>query len=100
MAVSPELIGPATLAMTQSITLFSGFLPRFTDIKNGSRNDPGFATDVHIGEVAAAGLTIGIGVIATGLTGSNVPLVVSIIMCVGLVALYESALNYSGPVTA
>lgn len=95
--VSPELVGPATLAMTQSISLFSQFLPRFTDIKNGSKNDPGFSTDVRIGEIAAASLTIGIGVIATGLTGSNVPVIVSIIMTVGLMVLYEAALSYSTP---
>lgn len=99
MPVPPELIGPATLAMTQSLSLFTTFLPKFTDIKNGSSHDPGFATDVRMGELAAATLTIGIGTVASGLTGSSVPIGISILMVVALVMLYESALRYEGPVS-
>lgn len=96
MPVDPGVIGPATLAMTQSLSLFQGFLPKFTDIKNNSPHDLGFTTDVRMGELAAGSLTIGIGAIASGFTGSAVPIVISILMVVSLIMLYESALRYQG----
>lgn len=94
MPVDPQLIGPATLAMTQSLSLFQGFLPKFEDIrKHPYGASPGFETDVRMGEVAATILTLGIGTIATGLTGSKVPVLVSLVSAVGLIVLYESALH-------
>lgn len=97
MPVPPEIIGPTTLAITQSVSLFQGLLPKFTDIKQGNAHDPELATDVHIGEVAASSLTFGIGVIVSGLTGSPVPAFISLLMCIILIVLYERALNYQGP---
>lgn len=92
----PEIIGPATLAIGQSFGMFSTLLPKFTDIKNGSPHDAGFTTDVRMGEVAAAALTLGIGAIASGLTNSPVPIAVSFIMVAFLIAMYEAALRYEG----
>lgn len=100
MPVPPEILGPTTLAITQSVGLFSMLLPKFTDVKNGNPHDPEFATDVHIGEIAASSLTIGIGVIVSGLTGSPVPAFVALLMCAILISLYERALNYKGPANA
>ena len=94
MPVPPEIIGPATLAIGQSIGMFSTLLPKFTDIKNGSPNDPGFVDDVRMGEIAAAAITLGVGTIASGLTNSPVPIAVALIMASFLIAMYEAALRY------
>lgn len=94
MPVPPEILGPTTLAITQSVSLFQGLLPKFTDVKQASPQDPEFVTDVRIGEIAASSLAIGIGVIVSGLTGSPVPAMISLLMCAILIVLYERALNY------
>lgn len=96
MPVPPEILGPTTLAITQSVSLFQGLLPKFTEVKQGDPSDIEFATDVHIGEIAASSLAIGIGVIVSGLTGSPVPAFISVLMCAILIVLYERALNYRG----
>ena len=50
MPVDPALIGPTTLGLTQSISLFQGFLPKFNDIrKEDPTNNPGFVSDVRMG---------------------------------------------------
>lgn len=97
MPVNPEIIGPTTLAITQSVGLFQGLLPKFTDVKKGSPNDQEFCTDVRMGEIAATALTVGIGVIVSGLTGSPVPAFISVLMCAILIVMYERALNYRSP---
>lgn len=86
--------------MTQSLSLFQAFLPKFTDIKNGSPHDPGFSTDVRMGELAAATLTVGVGAVVSGMVGSPVPAGISLLMATFLIMLYESALRYEGPVNA
>ena len=94
MAVDPGIIGPATMSITQSLSLFQGFLPRFTDIrKENPLGNPEFVKDVRMGELAASLLTIGIGAMMSALTGSSVPAVLALITVIGLVTLYESALK-------
>lgn len=94
MAVEGNVIGAATLSMTQSLALFGTFLPRFSEI---GRADPEVDTrvvqDVRLGELAAVMMTLGIGGMTSALTGSAVPAVVAFITCGGLVVLYEYALR-------
>lgn len=96
MAVSPDIIGPATLSMTQSLALFQGFLPSFQDISKATPDDANFARDVRMGEFAAVLMTLGIGAMTSALTGSSVPTVVAFVTSAGLVALYENALRTTG----
>lgn len=99
MAVDPYVIGPTTLAITSAIEGFNRFLPPLTEIRRkNTEDDPMFAKDVRVGELAAVALTIGTGVIASSLTGSNVPAVVGLITAAGLVLLYESVLRSSSEV--
>lgn len=101
MPVPPEIIGPTTLALTQGVAAFHTFLPSLTDIrKNTPHNDPAFAADVRMGEVASVALTVGIGVIASSLTGSSVPALVSLVAALGLVVMYESVLRSDRPLEA
>lgn len=100
MPVDGGLIGPATLGMTQGVTLFQSFLPKFTDIRKADpANNPDFVKDVRMGELAASLLTIGLGAMMSGLTGSAVPSVVAVLASAGLILLYETALmsNASKP---
>lgn len=94
MAVDPNVIGPATLSMTQSLALFQNFLPSFSDISKADPEvDISIANDVRRGELAAVLMTLGIGGMTSALTGSAVPSVVALVTCAGLVMLYESALK-------
>lgn len=94
MPIDPGLIGPTTMGLTQSISLFQGFLPRFNDIrKENPVKNPDFVNDVRMGELAAALLTIGVGAIMSSLTGTPYPALISLISALGLIALYESALR-------
>lgn len=95
---NPEVFGPATLAVTQGVTAFSTFLPKFSDVRRNHPDDnPDFAGDVRMGEVAAVTVTMGIGLIASSLTGSSVPAMVSALTCLVLVMLYESTLRANRP---
>lgn len=88
-----DVLGPATLAAGQSISAFTAFLPRLTDVRKASPDDPGMVGDVRLGEIAASAIAIGIGVITSSLTGSPVPMYAAAFMIVILVMVYESALR-------
>lgn len=94
MAIPADAIGPTTLALTQAVGAFNAFLPHLSEIRKTDPNrDPSFAADVRMGEVAACALTVGVGAIATSMTGSSAPLVVAVIAAAGLVFMYESTLR-------
>lgn len=99
MPIDPGLIGPTTMGLTQSISLFQGFLPKFNDIrKENPMSNPDFVQDVRMGELAAALLTIGIGAVMSSLTGTPYPALISVISALGLIMLYESALRANAKV--
>ena len=93
MSVDPQASSAALLAMTQAIAAFHTFLPPLADVRKANVADPGVSGDVRVGEVAATALTLGVGAIVSGLTGSNAPMVVAVITAIGLVVLYESTLR-------
>lgn len=92
------LFGPATLAVSQGVSAFVAFLPKFTDVRKMSpENNPDFAADVRMGELAAGTVTMGVGLIASSLTGSPVPAWTALVVVLILVALYESTLRADRP---
>lgn len=92
------MFGPAVLSVTQGISAFTTFLPRFTDVRRADPlNNPDVAADVRMGELAATALTMGVGVIASSLTQSAVPAVTALLVCALLVFLYESTLRTDRP---
>jgi len=95
--MDPAVFGPATLAMTQGFTAFNAFLPPLSEVRKRDVTDVEFAADVRMGELAAVGVTLGIGAITSSLTGSPVPTVVAGVMGLGLVFIYESALRANRP---
>lgn len=97
MPVSPDVMGPATLTLGQSLSMFQVFMPKFTDIgQHTPGSDPNFEKDVRMAEVAASLVTLGIGAVTSSLSGSPVPSIVSVVCIVGLITLYESALRSPG----
>lgn len=96
--IDPGMIGPSTLAISQAVGAFNAFLPPLSEIrKNDPANNPEFAADVRMGEVAAVSITLGVGVIVSSLTGSSAPSVVALVASLGLIILYESTLRADRP---
>lgn len=88
-----DIIAPASLAITQAVSLFNSFLPNLTEVRRASQEDPTFAADVHLGEIASVGLLAGIGVMMASLTDSYTPLAIALIMGLFLTMVYEYALR-------
>ena len=85
------IIGLALAATTQGSASFGQYLPKFSEIRKG---DPeGVARDVRMGEIAAMTTTMSVGVIASYLSGSQVPALTAALMCLVMVALFEYALR-------
>jgi hypothetical protein len=96
--VPGELIGPATLAMSQGISAFMTFLPSLAEVRKADPvHDVSMAADVHMGEVAAITLTVGVGAVASSLTGSPVPVMVAVVVSILMLCLYESTLRADRP---
>lgn len=94
MLPNPELLGPASLAVGQSVTAFSILLPKFSDIRRADPTvDNAMVADVRMGEIAAVTVGVGVGVIISSLSGSPVPAFVSVVMVGILIGVYESALR-------
>lgn len=93
-----EVVGPATLSVTQAIGAFNVFLPRFTDVRrNNPADNPEFAGDVRTGEVAACVVSLGVGATISSLTKSPVPVLAAAFISLVLVILYESVLQSHKP---
>lgn len=88
-----DVFGPASLAAGQTLSTFSTFLPRLSEVRKASREDTDIIGDVRLGEVAACAISIGIGVIASSLSGSPIPMYAAAFIAVILIVVYESALK-------
>lgn len=83
--------GVATLAITQTVTAFTAFLPNFTEI---GRSDKGaIEGEVRLGETAGVVIALSIGGLLAWLTGSSLPFFISVLMTFVLIAMYETALR-------
>jgi hypothetical protein len=87
----PNILGAATIGLTQGLSSAQAFLPKLSDVRKGA--SPELIGDVRMGEVATAIVTIGIGAIVSSLTGSPIPTFVSALIVLGIILLYEAALR-------
>lgn len=92
-----DMLGPASLALSSSISSFQFFLPRLSDVRKADMNDGDMVGDVRLGEVAAIAVCTAVGAIGSSLSGSVVPMVVAGIVSVVLVCVYETALRKDRP---
>ncbi len=88
-----DQVGPTLLAITASLSAFGEFLPPLREVRGHTLDDANFAADVRLGEVAASAFVLGLGAIASSLTGSMAPAIVSLLMVAMLVTVYETALR-------
>src|SRR5262245_21208192 len=91
MAADAAVVTAAALSLTQSVGAYSFFLPRLADVRQASSNDPTMRGDVRMGQVAAAALSIGIGVIMSMLVESPLPAVVAVAVSFIIAMIYSTA---------
>jgi hypothetical protein len=98
MAVhDPITLSVTTMAVTASLGAFYQMLPPISEVRKRSTGEPEFAADVRMGEVMASAIAIGIGGIASSLSGSPLPAMVSVLFAGGLVIMYETTLKADRP---
>lgn len=89
-----DVFGPATLAAGQTLSTFTTFLPRLSDVRKANRaSDLDMVADVRMGEVAAAAISMGIGVVASSLSGSAIPMYAMAFVAIIVICVYEAALR-------
>lgn len=95
------MFGPAVLSVTTSIQAFYTLLPKLSEVRKADPvGNPDIAADVRMGEVGAVALTLGVGAIASSLTGSSLPAVTGLAMALILVGVYEATLRAHRPFEA
>lgn len=87
----PEALGPASISIGTATSAFMGFLPSFTEVRRSSPDDVGMQKDLRLGQIAATAVAVGTGIIVSYMSGSSVPVVVSILMSVLLIWCYQNA---------
>lgn len=96
--VDPSIIGPSLQAATTGFSAFNTFLPDLTKIREANPEfDVELVANVRMGEVAAAGVVLGIGAITSALTGDPTPALVAAVVTIALVFLYEMVLRSERP---
>ena len=89
----PDAGAAATLALTQTVSAFTFFLPKISDVRKTSVGDAAAVADIRTGEVAGLVVCLGVGAVCGSLTRSSVPVVTSGIMALIIIVLYESILR-------
>jgi hypothetical protein len=92
MALSDAERGAVFLAASTSIGVFTGILPEFSEVRK-SVGDEAMTNDVRMGEVAAAALVVGLGLLASSITDSPAPAIASVACAAVLVIMYEAILQ-------
>lgn len=87
------MFGPASVVLGQTISSFTQLLPPLSEVRKASKDDPNMAGDVRLGEIAAAALAIGVGAIASSVVGDPTPVVISAILALALICIWETALR-------
>lgn len=95
-ASSTAMVG-TTLAVTQTISLFTVLMPPITDVhRHNPEADHPFASDVRQAEFVAGGLSLSVAAIMSRIEGSWLPFVAASFLVAVLIGAYEYTLNKPG----
>lgn len=78
----------SSIAIGQTVTAYTYFLPRLSEV----RQDETMRASVYIGQAAAGGVSLLTAVIISNITGSKIPIFVSVIIAGFLAAIYHYAM--------
>lgn len=68
---------------------FPSFMPSLREVRHSTPGDAELVKDVRVGEVLATGVSLLIGGVASSMTGNPLAFFVAVLVCAGMVALYE-----------
>jgi hypothetical protein len=93
-APNPHSIAGTTLAITQTLTVWSVLMPPITEVReNTPGRSPTFTDDMRQTEAVAGTVAVGIGYLMTKLTNTWEPLVYSAMFVTLLIMAYEYVLH-------
>lgn len=90
--VNEQTASVSLLAVTSGVGFFTSLLPSLADVRKAT-GDADMINDVRLGEAAALGLTIAVGLMASSFTDSPVPAMIAIGASLGMVVMYENVLT-------
>lgn len=93
MAGDPGSVAASTIAIGQTVASYQFFLPRLNEVRQASPHDPTMRGDVLLGQVAAGVVSASVGVLLAWMTGSPVPVYVTLFIAVVIAAFYQFAMN-------
>lgn len=91
--VDTTALSVSSVAVGQTVGAYQFLMPRLAEVRQAGAEDVAMARDVYIGQVAAAALSIGVGMMLTVLTGSKLPVVVSVFVALIIGGMYHYALR-------
>lgn len=89
-------VSAATISLGQTVTAYSFFLPRLQDVRRGDPLNPDVRADVILGQVAAGALSLAVGVLLSGMTGSPYPTYTALFIAAVIAITYQYALRTPG----
>jgi hypothetical protein len=88
--------GMAVVAMTQSFAQFTTYMPRLSEVRRADPSDPGIAGDVRVGALASLVGSLTVGIMVSTLSGSKLPVYISLVSSLVLITMYEMILRSRG----
>lgn len=98
MAVEGATAGIVLQTALLGANTFQQYAPRLTEVRRADpEKDLDIVGDVRMGEFAGLVISVSIGALASWLTQSSVPVVISLLAGLMMVFIYESALRGNRP---
>lgn len=89
----PGAMTASTLSIGQTVFAYTAFLPRLSEVRRASEDDPGMRGDVILGQVAAGATSLAIAGTLAYLTGSSLPVWTTIVIAVVIAVIYQYAMT-------
>lgn len=89
-------VAVAGIAVGQTITAYQFFLPPLSEVRKaypGPHGNRDVVADVYLGQIAAGSVSIGVGAMLVSVTGSRMPVFISVFIAAIIGGMYHYALN-------
>lgn len=89
-------VAVAGIAVGQTITAYQFFLPSLSEVRRaipGPYGNRDVVADVYMGQVAAGAVSIGVGAMLASVTGSRMPVYISVFIAAIIGGMYHYALS-------
>lgn len=93
MAAETSAASAAAISLGQTIVAYQYFLPRLADVRRADLTDTRMRGDVRLGQLAAGGVALAIGILLSVMAESALPVWVTLIIAGIIAAVYQIALN-------